>query len=138
MNAEAMDRRIVNRKPAKLPVRFRVVRESTGMRVSDLVDGVIRDISKDGIAVETPEIVVDGLHISYDEHPATKNRVYLQFELPSKRSIKAVGETVWYERVSSAEPWFVVGVRFVEITAQDRAAIDEFLEDTVLDRPLPM
>jgi c-di-GMP-binding flagellar brake protein YcgR len=132
------NRRVSERRTAKIPVRFRVVQEGSDMRVSEPVDGLLRDISRQGVALETPCIVVDGLHISYNQHPTQRNRVYLQWELPSKQAMKAVGETVWYERISTAEARFVVGLRFVEISAEDRRALEEFLERTVLDRPVSL
>jgi hypothetical protein len=133
-----MERRAFDRKTARFPVRFRIVREGSQMRISEPTEGTARDLAPDGISVETQHIVFDGLHISYDEHPATKNRVYLQFDLPTRQTIKAVGETVWYERISTAEPWFVVGLRFVEITGEDRKALTDYLQVTALGPPLTL
>ena len=106
------------------------------MEVSEPVEGTLRDLNETGLALETPTIFVDGLHISYNSHPARKNRVYLQWDLPGGKSVKAVGETIWYERLSTAERRFVVGLRFVEITAEDRSSIKEFLGTT--RKRLPM
>jgi hypothetical protein len=121
------ERRVFSRKLAKLPVKFRIVREGNETRMSEPVEGTLRDVSETGVALETTSIVVDGLHISYDHVPANKNRVYLQWSFPGGKSIKAVGETVWYERIAAGESLFVVGLRFMEITAQDLSALKEFL-----------
>jgi len=119
-------------------VQFHIVREGEGTRVSRLLEGRLRDVSPDGIALETTTIVADGLHISYDSVPAKRNRVYLQFGLPSGTAVKAVAETVWYERISSAENLFAVGLKFVEISKESRAALKAFLDSSNKERPLPV
>jgi hypothetical protein len=124
------DRRIAPRTVSRFPVKFRIVREGNQMQVSEPVEGTLRDLSETGLAMETLTISVDGLHISYNDHPARKNRVYLQWEFQGGKSIKAVGETIWYERISTAGPRFVVGLRFVEMTPEDRTCLMEFLGAT--------
>lgn len=108
-------------------VRFRIVREGPDTKVSEPLEGKMRDLGLQGICLETNQIVADGLHISYDQHPAQRNRVYLQMQLPEVGTVRAVGETVWYERVSPAESRYVVGLRFVEISQADRAALSRYL-----------
>ncbi len=119
-------------------MRFHIVREGEGTKVSRLLEGMLRDVSAEGIAMETPCIETDGLHISYDSVPARKNRIYLQFELPSEKAVKAVAETIWYERMSSADNLFAVGLKFLEISKESRAALKEFLEVSSEVRPLPV
>jgi hypothetical protein len=106
------------------------------MQISEPAEAVLRDVSASGLSMETSQIVVDGLHISYDRVPTVKNRLYLQWELPTGRAIKAVGETMWYERVSAAAPLFVVGLRFIDMSREDREAFKGFLEAHVLERPV--
>jgi hypothetical protein len=130
------ERRRLPRKPAKLPVRFRIVREGAEMLMSEPVEAKIRDITLDGLAIETPAIEVDGLHISYNEHPAQKNKVYLHWELPSGRGVKAAGITIWYERASTRETVFVVGLKYLEMSPEDQCALKEFLDAYSGGRPL--
>lgn len=124
---EGEDRRRGVRLAARARVRFRIVREGPEMKVSEPLDGKIRDLALHGISMETNQIVADGLHISYNHHPAQRNRIYLQVQLPELGTIKAVGETVWYERVTPGEPRFVVGLRFVEISKEDKALLGRYL-----------
>ena len=132
------ERRSKHRMPAKVPVRFRIVREGTDTRVSETVMATMRDLSMAGLAMETSCIEADGLHVSYNEHPALKNRLYLQWKLPKGRSLKAVGETVWYERAVTAESSFVVGLRFLDISREDRKALSDFLASSEGERPLSL
>lgn len=135
---KAPERRRLARCHLGVPVRFHIVREGEGTKVSRLLEGMLRDVSAEGIAMETPCIETDGLHISYDSVPARKNRIYLQFELPSEKAVKAVAETIWYERMSSADNLFAVGLKFLEISKESRAALKEFLEVSSKVRPLPV
>jgi hypothetical protein len=41
-----------------------------------------------------------------------------------------VGETLWFERVSAAESTYVVGIKFVEISKEDRQVLRSFVETT--------
>ncbi len=137
-SGDARERRRVVRHHLRGGVRFHIVREGEGTEVSQLLEGVLRDVSLEGIAMETPCIEIDGLHISYDSVPARKNRVYLQFELPSGKAVKAVAETTWYERMSGAGDLFVVGLRFLEISQESKAALREYLDASSKVRPLPV
>jgi c-di-GMP-binding flagellar brake protein YcgR len=123
------ERRSSRRVAARIPVKFRVVREKSGLEVSQPVLAHLRDISRQGMAMETAQIVVDGFHISYDHHPSQRNRLYLQMELPGMGSLKAVGETIWYERIPGSQPLFAVGIRFVEMTGEDREKLLRFLRE---------
>jgi len=106
------------------------------VQISEPAEGVLRNLSLEGLAIETSSIMVDGLHISYNIHPSRKNRVYLQWALPSGRVIKAVGETIWYERTSASKPAFVVGLRIREIAPEDYNALKNFIRESQGDRPL--
>jgi hypothetical protein len=129
------DRRRTNRHLANLPVKFRVVQQTGETRVSEIADGSIRDVSTDGLSIETEVIEVDGLHVSYNHHPAQRNLLYLQWGLPSGRTVKAVAETVWYERISASGSKFVLGLRFCEISQEDREALRDFVEAIERIRP---
>jgi hypothetical protein len=120
------------------PVRFRIMRKGSETLVSEEVEGRVRDFTLEGMALETPTIMASGIHISYNDHPIHKNRIYLQWQLPTGRSVKAVGETIWYERMSTAEPLFVVGMRFIGLEAEARLALSEFLTAAAGSAPLAM
>lgn len=108
-------------------VRFRIVRPQPDMKVSEPLDGKVRDLGLQGMSMETNQIVADGLHISYDRHPAERNKIYLQIQVPDVGTIRAVGETVWYERITPGESRFVVGLRFVEVSKEDRELLTRYL-----------
>jgi hypothetical protein len=121
------ERRREARSALKARVRFRIVRQGPDMKVSEPLEGKVRDLALHGISMETNQIVADGLHISYDRHPAERNRIFLQVQVPEVGTIKAVGETVWYERITPGESRFVVGLRFVEVSKEDRALLSRYL-----------
>jgi hypothetical protein len=106
--------------------------------MSELVEAKVRNLSMDGVAMESPVIEADGLHVSYNEHPSNKNRIFLQWELPTGKSIKAVGETVWFERVGGGKPLYVVGIRFIEISQESLQLLKDFLQVTSGGRPVPI
>lgn len=122
------ERRRTSRQPVRVPVRFRIVKEGIETQISEVAEAMLRDLSLEGLAIETSRLMVDGLHISYNEHPSQKNRIFLKWELPSGRPVRAVGQTVWFERVSTSETLFVVGLRFEEISEEDRRALQAFLK----------
>lgn len=122
--------------PPRARVRFRIVREGPDMKVSEPLDGKMRELGLHGISMETSRIVADGLHISYDSHPAQRNRIYLQVQLPKLGSIRAVGETVWYERITPGESRFVVGIRFLEVSREDKALLSRYLSGKRAEIPL--
>lgn len=122
------ERRRHHRNAAMLKIKFRIVREGPKPEMSELVEGDIRNLSIEGLAMETSIVEVDGLHVSYNELPGPKNRIYLQWDLPGEKSIKAVGETIWYERVSGSKPLFAVGIRFVEISKESSQLLKDYLD----------
>lgn len=117
------------RSAVRARVRFRIVRQQPDMKVSEPSEGKVRDIGLHGMSMETNQIVVGGLHISYDRHPAERNRIYLQVLVPEVGTIRAVGETVWYERISPGESRFVVGLRFLEVSKEDRDLLSRYLSE---------
>jgi hypothetical protein len=89
------------------------------------------DISLGGLRFETKEIIVDGLHMSFDkasrasEGPPIRNRLVLQFQAPGfSDSIEVSGEVAWYEVAEEGpEPTYAVGIEFVNVSPENREAI---------------
>jgi hypothetical protein len=109
-------------------VSYRIAKNGKSAYISEPADGEMRELSIEGLAMDTSHIKVDGLHISYNDHPGLKNRLHLRWQLPHGRLIKAIGETVWYERLSATKPVFVVGLRFLSLSKEDMQALRVFLE----------
>ena len=62
------------------------------------------DISLGGLRFKTKELIVDGLHMSFDttsktsKGPPIRNRLVLQFQVPGfSNNIEASGEVAWYD-----------------------------------------
>jgi len=89
------------------------------------------DISLGGLRFETKEIIVDGLHMSFDttskasEGPPIRNRLVLQFQVPGfSNSIEVWGEVAWYEVAEEGpEPTYAVGIEFINVSPENREAI---------------
>lgn len=89
------------------------------------------DISLGGLRFKTKELIVDGLHISFDktsktsEGPPIRNRLVLQFKVPGfSDSIEASGEVAWYEiSKPGPEPTYAVGIEFINLGPEKMEAI---------------
>ncbi|MGQ9655244.1 MAG: hypothetical protein ACUVXD_14375, partial [Thermodesulfobacteriota bacterium] len=125
-------------RPLGVSVRFHIVREGEGTKGFPSIGWDASRRERRWHRHGDPCIETDGLHISYDSVRARKNRVYLRFQLPSGKAVKAVAETIWYERVSSADNLFAVGLKFLEISKESRAALKEWLDASSEVRPLPV
>ncbi len=123
------DRRYSRRRAVRCPLTFRILHDARRlelMRLSGPAEAEIRDLGPEGIGVATEQIIVDGLHIGRvtDQHPAP--RVFIQCELPGGHWLRAVCRTVWCEQVAG-QRLYQVGLRFCEVGAADRAALDGLL-----------
>ena len=124
-----LERRRLQRQPVELRARFRIVQEGARTQYSEPVEAKITNLTMDGAALETPCVEADGLHISYNEDPARRNEVYLQCELPTGESLRAVGQTIWYERVTPGAPSsYLVALKFRQIPESNRKALRDYLE----------
>jgi hypothetical protein len=85
------------------------------------------DISLGGLRFNTKEIIVDGLHMSFDtaSNGRIRNRLVLQFQLPGfSNNIKASGEVAWYEVAKAGpEPTYAVGIKFINLSPKKKEAI---------------
>ena len=91
------------------------------------------DISLGGLRFKTKELIVDGLHISFDtiSKGRTRNRLVLQFQLPGfSNNIKVSGEVAWYEVVEAGpEPTYAVGIEFINISPKEKEAIKRLVDN---------
>lgn len=90
-----------------------------------------RNISEQGICIETRQIEIDGVHMLSGSPGAQKNRVYLAIELYDvEKTIKGIGEVCWYDLSPESENFlFQVGIVFLDINAQDKDLLRNFLKN---------
>lgn len=89
-----------------------------------------RNISKDGICLETKSIEVDGVNLLSGLPFARENRLHLSIELiPKGPPLMATGEVRWYD-ISHDIPEFIcrLGVEFTEIKDNGKDQLARFLK----------
>jgi hypothetical protein len=89
-----------------------------------------RNISKDGICLETKSIEVDGVNLLSGLPFARENRLHLIIDLiPEEPPFAAIGEVRWYD-IAHDIPDFIyrLGVAFIEINDGEKDQLARFLE----------
>jgi hypothetical protein len=89
-----------------------------------------RNISKEGICLETKSIEVDGVNLLSGPPFARRNRLHLRIELiPEESPLMATGEVRWYD-IERDIPEFVcrLGVAFIEIKKNEKDQLAAFLK----------
>ena len=90
-----------------------------------------RNISKDGICLETKSIEVDGVNLLSGLPFARENRLHLSIELiPEEPPLMATGEVQWYD-IARDIPEFTgrLGVAFIEIKDGGKDQLARFLKE---------
>ena len=90
-----------------------------------------RNISEQGICIETRQIEIDGVHMLSGSPGAQKNRLDLAIDLYDiEKTIKVIGEVCWYDLSPESEDFmFQMGIVFLEINAQDKKLLKNFLKN---------
>ncbi|HQR40068.1 MAG TPA: PilZ domain-containing protein [Blastocatellia bacterium] len=115
-------RKSPRRRPASVPTRFRV---ASGANVSSFVEVRTRDLSATGLAVETPSLRVDGMHVYNSMDMVTPTRLDIVLGLPSG-NVTIRGETVRYDSTDDAT--YLLGIQILEMADDDRRRYEEFLD----------
>jgi len=123
-----INRRITKRTPANLPVRFAIIRQGRGLkaRKSRSISAHTADLSGSGLSIETSVIQIDGFHISISADMASDQVLEIELSLP-ERGIRLEGLPLRYERRGSKEGNYLVGVKILSMSDEDRAAYEEYL-----------
>jgi len=115
------ERRTPLRKPASVKARFRV---RYGARTSRYVEAQTRDLSASGLALDSPVIQVDGLHLYDSADMVTPTRLDVVLGMPSG-TLTVVGEAVRYDKLDDGT--YVIGVKIVEISPSDRKRYEDYV-----------
>lgn len=133
IKAEGTSRpRISNESSYLIKVRFLVVSGKDEMKVSRSVDARPDDINESGVFFQTTSMIIDELHLSYDESPLIRNKLIVELELPNQpKRIRSLAEVSWYERsLVSQKEVFHVRANFKEMSHEDREILKAFLLET--------
>jgi hypothetical protein len=94
-----------------------------------------RNISKEGICLETKFLEVDGLNLLSGRPGARENRLHLIIKLiPEEPTFKTIGELSWYD-VARDTPEFMyhLGVEFIDIKGNGMEQLVRFLKNHKID-----
>lgn len=89
-----------------------------------------RNISKDGICLETKAIELEGINLLSGHPFAREHRLHMNIELiPNERLFEAIGEVRWYD-ISSEIPEYIyqVGVEYIDIKNNGKEQLLRFLK----------
>ena len=103
----------------------------------DIPDGVpllelkSRDISMDGICLETPDIVAGSVNILSGSPGAREHLLDLEIGIISGEArFKAKGEVCWYDIARDVVPFiYQVGVVFIEIENSGKKQLESYLKE---------
>jgi len=124
-----VERRRFLRVKGTVPVFFQL-RDSSDREVSRLIEGESRDISRQGICLQTDMLIVDGLNL-FARAMEPDMKLSLKIKLPMRNEpINVTGRVVWHDEAShwfSSKP-FSAGVFFTEIRDKDRKSWQDFID----------
>jgi len=114
-----------------LPVQFRLIPLEKGEFRSGAVVGRTRDISGEGLCLETNTVIIDRLHI-LGEAMGGENRLSLAIEIPDEENpLEALGEVIWYDLAPNDSDFrFRAGVLFTEMDEEVGKRWQRFLSTT--------
>lgn len=88
-----------------------------------------KNISLDGICLETRQVEVDGVHILTGSPKSPRNRLDLAIDLyHNEKPFKVQGEVCWYDLARETEEFiFEVGIVFVNMNDEARKMLKKFI-----------
>ena len=90
-----------------------------------------RNISKEGIYLETKFLEIGGVNLLSGRPGARKNRLHLIIELiPEEPMFEAMGELCWYDVArDTAEFMYHAGIEFIDIKGNGKEQLARFLKN---------
>jgi hypothetical protein len=88
-----------------------------------------KNISLEGICLETRQVEIDGVHILTGSPGSLKNRLDMEIDLyPSEKTFKVKGEVCWYDLSKETEEFiFEVGIVFINMDAAAKETLKKFI-----------
>jgi len=90
-----------------------------------------RNISEQGICIETRHVEIDGVHMLSGSPGAQRNRLDLAIDLYGiEKTIQVTGEVCWYDLSPESDNFmFQVGIVFLDISREDKDLLKNFLKN---------
>ncbi|NOY54081.1 MAG: PilZ domain-containing protein [Deltaproteobacteria bacterium] len=129
MDSQWREQRKYDRARIQKLVRYRVIDGTDPDHISSTKRSCVINVGGGGVLLKANALVVDGLHISYDDNSNVQNWIALEIELlPGRPSVKALGQVVWYQRATNDEEYrYDIGIEFRKIRDEDRQTIIDFV-----------
>jgi hypothetical protein len=88
-----------------------------------------KNISLQGICLETRQVEVDGVHILTGSPGSPKNHLDMEIDFyPSEKAFKVLGEVCWYDLSKETEEFmFEVGIVFINMDAAAKETLKKFI-----------
>ena len=122
---EGKGKRKIPPPPEPLPMRMTIIDQGDAGHRSRVIEGLVLDVGKQGMRLQTGTVETGKLHIIRDHTIAFKNKLELEVDLPNA-TIKLTGFAAWYRPEADGLFW-VVGLYIRDMSAADRTAYDEYL-----------
>ncbi|HJQ67566.1 MAG TPA: hypothetical protein VKA70_01235 [Blastocatellia bacterium] len=120
------EKRRIPAPPEPLPMRLTIIDQGKTGRRSRVIQGLVHDVGKQGMRVQTGTVETGRLNIIRDHTIAFKNKLEVEVDLPAA-TVRFTGFAAWYKPVGEGISW-MVGVYIRDMAAADRKAYDEYLE----------
>ncbi len=120
------EKRRIPAPPEPLPMRLTIIDQAKTGRRSRVIQGLVHDVGKQGMRVQTGTVETGRLNIIRDHTIAFKNKLEVEVDLPGG-TVRFTGFAAWYKPVGEGVSW-MVGVYIRDMPAADRKAYDEYLD----------
>ncbi|HKP85237.1 MAG TPA: hypothetical protein VJZ26_04020 [Blastocatellia bacterium] len=123
---ENKGKRAIPPPPAPLPMRMTIIDQGDEGHRSRVIEGMVLDVGKQGMRIQTGTVETGQLHIIRDHTIAFKNKLEVEVDLPNA-TVKLTGFAAWYRPEADGLFW-MVGLYIRDMPAADRQAYDEYLK----------
>ncbi len=123
-----VERRKFLRLKSPIPVWFSLYHVLSRRETSMRVEGMISNVTLEGICLETNVVLVDGSHL-FSEAMTEEKRLRLEIDLHTESErITAIGKVIWYDLSSPGSPFrFRAGVYLTEMDGNSQTTWRRFL-----------
>lgn len=128
--SNGLEKRKFQRLEFPLEVTVKIVSSEEAPKGSPALHVTSRNISKDGICLETKFLEVDGVNLLSGHPGARENRLHLTINLiPEEPMFEAIGELCWYDVArDKADFMYQIGIEFIDIKDNRRDQLARFLK----------
>ena len=130
VKSKGVEKRKFLRLDIPLNITIKILTEEKMLKEVQPLKVQSRNISRQGICVETKHIVIDSVNMLSGSPGARENLLEMEIELiPGEVPVKAMGEVCWYDVSRDTEKFmYQVGIVFLEIKDSGKEQLESFLK----------